>query len=160
MDLGRDFTQVRRDADDWQLGLAPGTGPNRIGGGEAWFWVPRPGRGAAKVASSPLVDPYEGAIRGWRLEAAIPWADIGGPPPGLDPGPAPDLADARKELAPRRYQLRLAGQVGVGIVLTDADEDAQELAYVSSDAFAWGAPKTWNSLLLVEGTRLRPVGYN
>lgn len=150
MDLARDFNLVRRDADDYQLGLAPGA---RATGGEVWSWVPRPGRGAAKIASAPLLDPYEGAVRGWRLEAAIPWTDLGGAP-RLTPGPAPDLADARQELAPRRYQLKLAGMLGIGVVLTDADESAQELAYVSSPSFGWGAPKTWNTLLLVEGQRI------
>lgn len=154
MDLARDFAVARRDADDWQLGLAPGQGadPKRAAGGEAWFWVPRAGRGAARVASAPLIDPYEGATRGWRLEAAIPWTDVGGPP-NLAPGPAPDLSDPRRELNPRRYALRLAGMIGLGVVLTDSDEEAQELAYVSSPTFGWGAPRTFNSLLLVEGVR-------
>ena len=154
MDLARDFAVARRDGDDWQVGLAPGQGTDarRAAGGDAWIWVPQAGRGTARVASAPLVDPYEGAVRGWRLEAAVPWADLGGPPK-LRPGPPRAPADPRLELKPRRYTLRLAGMIGIGAVLTDSDKEPQELAYVSAPDFGWGAPRTFNTLMLVEGVR-------
>lgn len=143
-DLHGDFDRATRSDDDWQIGLSPSlTG----GAAEAFAWIPQAGRHAFAVASQPLRDPYNGAVRGYMLEAALPWATLGGAPPGLT-GAA---AQAAAPTGPRTYQLRVAGAIGAAFVLSDADTEPQELVSVSNEAFAWSQPRTFNTLLLVEG---------
>jgi hypothetical protein len=150
-DLAGDFRQDTRNADDWQIGLRPaGAGV----GAEAYCWVPKAGAQGVKVASRPLVDTYSGGVNGYEIEAAIPWASLGGLPPGMTPGaaPAPVAMPAGQS---RRYQLAVAGAMGFGAVLTDSDKKPQELVYVSNPGFTWAAPRSFNTLLLVE-PRLKP----
>lgn len=138
-----DFGQIARTADDWQIGFSPGRPA------QAHAWVPKPGRHGLQVASRPHIDPYSGGVYGYELEAAIPWADLGGRPPGLVPG-APIRPPAPQTGEPRRYALALAGVVGCGLVLSDSDAQPQELAYVSNSRFRWADPTSFNTLLLVE----------
>ncbi len=67
-DLGGDFTSTHLDADDYQLGLAPGA----LNGDtpEAYLWYPASRAGSATTVQ--LAAQPDGA--GYRLEAAIPWA--------------------------------------------------------------------------------------
>lgn len=150
-DLEGDFRQDTRSADDWQIGLRPaGAGA----GAEAYCWVPKAGPQGVKVASRPLVDSYSGGVNGYEIEAAIPWASLGGLPPGMTAGGHA----AAVAIAPgqsRRYQLNVAGAMGFGAVLTDSDKKPQELVYVSNPGFTWAAPRSFNTLLLVE-PRLKP----
>lgn len=150
-DLAGDFRQDTRNADDWQIGLRPagsGAGP------EAYCWVPKAGAQGVKVASRPLVDSYSGGVNGYEIESAIPWASLGGLPPGMTPGAAPTPV-AMPPGQSRRYQLAVAGAMGFGAVLTDSDKKPQELIYVSNPGFTWAAPRSFNTLLLVE-PRLKP----
>ncbi|MEB3328940.1 MAG: sugar-binding protein [Candidatus Sericytochromatia bacterium] len=154
-ELERDFDRRTRDLDDWQLGLAPGAGTRgRAVGGQGWTWVPLSGERGLRVASAPLVDPNDMAVRGWQLEAAVPWQAIGGTPAV---GPMAGMAggDPRTELQARRYRLHAAGLMGLAIVLTDADERPQEAAYATSRGLEWGQPRTFNPLLLVEALPAR-----
>ncbi|MEB3222844.1 MAG: sugar-binding protein [Candidatus Sericytochromatia bacterium] len=154
-DLERDFDRGVRDMDDWQLGLAPQSAEGgRASGGRGWAWVPRAGEGGIRVATAPLLDPFDEAVRGWQLEAAVPWNAIGGPPP-LAATAGGLLPDPRGELQARRYKLHPAGLMGLAMVLTDADKAPQELAFVTSRGLGWGEPRTFNPLLLVEALPAR-----
>jgi hypothetical protein len=112
--------------------------------------VPKAGAQGIRVASSPLVDSYSGGVNGYELEAAIPWATLGGLPPGTHRGPEPQPVPARPGQA-TSYALEVAGVLGFGAVLTDSDTKPQELVYVSNPGFTWAAPRSFNTLLLVEG---------
>jgi hypothetical protein len=154
-DLERDFDRSVRDMDDWQLGLAPQPDPRgHATGGQGWVWVPFVGERGLRVATAPLVDPNDRAVRGWHLEAAVPWQAVGGPPafglPGRRVG-----GDPRGQLQARRYRLQTVGLMGLAMVLTDADERPQEAAYATSRALEWGQPRTFNPLLLVEALPAR-----
>ncbi|MFP5503084.1 MAG: sugar-binding protein [Candidatus Sericytochromatia bacterium] len=138
-----DFGRIARSQDDWQIGFSPGRPA------QAHAWVPKPGRHGLQVASRPHVDPYSGGVYGYELEMAIPWADLGGLPPGLAPSEAP-AAPVPLTGEPRRYELALQGVVGLGLVLSDSDAQPQELAYVSNGGFRWADPTSFNTLLLVE----------
>lgn len=138
-DLQGDFDQRVRTDDDWQIGFTPGSPA------AAYAWVPRPGRHDLQVASRPNVDPYSGGIYGYELEAAVPWATLGGAPEFLDTAKTPP-----RQGAMRTYELAASAIVGAALVLTDADEAAQELVYVSHPGFAWAEPLTFNTLFLVE----------
>lgn len=144
-DLSSDFSQGIRNMDDWQIGLAPGP----EGTGHAWAWVPEAGSHQIQVAANPLRDPFDGMVRGYQLEAAIPWEALGGRP-ALRLAPAPPSEDPRAQLQPRRYSLRLAGLMGLTIVLTDSDDRPQEMAFVSAPRFTWGDPRSFNTLLLLD----------
>ncbi|MEB3285445.1 MAG: sugar-binding protein [Candidatus Sericytochromatia bacterium] len=148
-DLQSDFAQGIRNADDWQIGLAP----TKQGDGLAWAWVPESGTRGILVASKPLTDPFDGALRGYQLEAAIPWEAVGGRPP-LKFLSTPPTTDPRLSLQARRYSLHLAGVLGLTLVLTDADERPQEMAFVSAPRFSWGEPRTFNPLFLLDWSRL------
>ncbi|MFN3432281.1 MAG: sugar-binding protein, partial [Candidatus Sericytochromatia bacterium] len=145
-DLQGDFRQDARSADDWQIGLKPASAAMPAG---AHVWVPKSGPQGVQVASRPLVDTYSGGVYGYELEAAIPWAAMGGLPPGVSPT-EPKPSSGAKPGAARRYTLGVAGAVGFGLVLTDSDKRAQELVYVSNPGFTWSAPRSFNTLLLVE----------
>lgn len=147
-DLEGDFYQAGRSADDWQIGFTPGVGATPPA---AYCWVPRPGAEGWQVASSPLRDPFTGTVRGYRLEAAIPWSRIGGRPPGLVDAPAASLPPQHG--APRRYTLDVAGVMGLGVVLSDTDKTPQELGYVSNPDFVWAEPTSFNTLVLVTPRR-------
>ncbi|MNS75540.1 hypothetical protein D3C72_1090620 [compost metagenome] len=145
-DLEGDFRQDARSADDWQIGLKPASLTQPAG---AHVWVPKSGPQGVQVASRPLVDGYSGGVNGYELEAAIPWASMGGLPPGMRASAAKGASDAKPGAA-RRYTLGVAGAVGFGLVLTDSDKRPQELVYVSNPGFTWSAPRSFNTLLLVE----------
>lgn len=145
-DLEGDFRQDARSADDWQIGLKPAS-PTMPAG--AHVWVPKSGPQGVQVASRPLVDGFSGGVYGYELEAAIPWASMGGLPPGMRASAA-KATPAAKPGAARRYSLGVAGAVGFGLVLTDSDKRPQELVYVSNPGFTWSAPRSFNTLLLVE----------
>jgi hypothetical protein len=154
-DLQKDFEQGLRDGDDWQIGLSPAgpdVKPDKEGRtfAPAWCWVPKPGTNGVVSASKPLLDPYNHALRGYQIEAAIPWANLGGLPPGVKIRPAALPMAGPASTEPRRYHLGLAGAMGIGLVLSDADTEYQELGYVSNPFFTWAEPKTFNTLLLVE----------
>jgi hypothetical protein len=146
MELEKDFNRGLRDGDDWQVGLSPGLN----GKAEAWCWVPKPGRNGVEAASKPLIDPNNGKTIGYQLEAAIPWAGLGGLPAGLQVRAAAVPMAAPTSTEPRRYHLALAGVAGIGLVLSDADTEYQELGFVSNPTFTWAEPKTFNTLFLVE----------
>jgi hypothetical protein len=155
MDLQKDFDHGLRDGDDWQIGLSPAgpeVKPDKQGRtfAQAWCWVPKPGTNGVVAASKPLVDPYNHAVRGYQIEAAVPWSGLGGPPAGLKIQPAALPMAGPASTEPRRYHLGLAGAAGIGLVLSDADTEYQELGYVSNPFFTWAEPKTFNTLLLVE----------
>ena len=138
-DLQGDFDQRVRTEDDWQIGFTPGQPA------AAYAWVPRPGRHDIQVATRPHVDPYSGGVYGYELEAAVPWATVGGTPPfRADSRPAKPTGTLRS------YELSAAAIVGAALVLTDADEQSQELVYVSHPGFGWAEPLTFNTLFLVE----------
>jgi hypothetical protein len=147
-DLQDDFSQGIRNLDDWQIGLAPG--PD--GTGHAWSWVPEAGTRGIQVATSLLRDPFDNAVRGYQLEAAIPWAAIGGNPALRATSNLP-VEDPRTQLQARRYVLKVAGLVGLTLVLTDADERPQEMAFVSAPRFSWGDPRSFNTLVMLDWTR-------
>ncbi|MEB3197207.1 MAG: sugar-binding protein [Candidatus Sericytochromatia bacterium] len=154
-DLDGDFAQGTRNRDDWQVGLAPRLLEGfPVAAGEAWVWVPRAGRQGITVATAPLMDPFDGARRGYQMEARIPWSAVGGVLPDLRAVPPLPTTDPRQELAARRYRLQLVARMGLTVVLTDADERPQELAYVTNPEFGWGDPRTFNTLMLVDWVRL------
>lgn len=154
MNLEKDFDQNMRDADDWQIGVSPGdpktADKKGIIAGQTWCWVPKPGTNGVVAASKPLIDPFNGAPRGYQLEIEIPWSGLGGAPAGLEVKPAAVPMAAPTSTEPRRYHLGLAGVAGLGLVLSDADTEFQELGYVSNPYFTWAEPKTFNTLFLVE----------
>jgi len=67
-DLAGDYTTARLSADDYQLGLSPGT----LNGDtpEAYLWYPASRSGAATTVQLAALPDGQG----YRLEAAIPWA--------------------------------------------------------------------------------------
>jgi hypothetical protein len=73
--------------------------------------------------------------------------------PGFHPLATPGGALKAAPGAPRSYHLALAGALGGTVVLSDADDQPQEQAYVSDPAFTWGVPTTFNTILLVEPAR-------
>jgi hypothetical protein len=139
-DLAGDFDQRVRTDDDWQIGFTPGSP------GAAYAWVPKPGRHGLAVASRPHVDPYSGGVYGYELEAAIPWSTLGGTPEFHERTAIAASASGRM----RTYELTAAAILGAALVLTDSDEQAQELVYVSHPGFAWAEPFTFNTLFLVQ----------
>lgn len=145
-DLPGDFRQDVRSDDDWQIGIRPG---RRGEAAEVYCWVPKTGPQGIQAVSRPLVDDYSGGINGYELEAAIPWATLGGLPPGMRPGAAPAPVTAPHGQA-KGYTLAVDGAIGFGAVLTDSDTKPQELVYVSNPGFTWAAPRSFNTLLLVE----------
>lgn len=147
-DLESDFYQAGRSRDDWQIGFTPGVGAAPAA---AYCWCPQPGTDGFHVASTPLRDPFSGTVRGYQIEAAIPWARIGGLPPGLVEVPAAPLVAPGS--TPRRYRLAVAGVMGLGVVLSDSDQKPQELGYVSNPNFVWAEPTSFNTLVLMAPER-------
>lgn len=75
--LGADFGSAQLSADDYQLGLSPGTSAGDAPEGHVWFPASRAGPPASLLIAARRTD------TGYTLEAALPWAVFGfsGPPP-------------------------------------------------------------------------------
>jgi len=71
-DVSGDFTSRQLSADDYQLGLSPGSALT-AGQEEAYLWFP-----LAKEGPAPLVDvAVVMTAQGYKMEAAIPWSLFG-----------------------------------------------------------------------------------
>lgn len=88
-DLPTDFSEPRINADDFQLGLSPGSNRDNP---EAYLWNPVERRGVP--AGLAIVSRSTGGAGGYALEAAIPWTMYGvTPAPGLHFGFALNSSD-------------------------------------------------------------------
>lgn len=88
--LKTDYYYNKLSADDYQIGISAGNPNIKEGKREAYLWYPTSEAGTLKNVEIAALD--EGAI--YRVEAAIPWADLGVTPvKGMHMGFAISVSD-------------------------------------------------------------------